>query len=116
MTWLPQDLRDTLLDLGPRTRGFRYPQDLRLRLAVVVRDALDQGISKTEITTTLRISWGTLKRWIQDETPARPQFIPLTISTPPQPQASSIRLRSPSGWLIEGLSLAQAQALIAGLS
>ena len=84
----------------------RYPSAFKDDAVELVSELSEHGWTQQAISEALEIPWGTLNRWRDAATPGEAQvesFRPVTLSEPEKQPA----LVSPSGWRIEGLSVAQ---------
>ncbi|WP_206524442.1 hypothetical protein, partial [Lujinxingia sediminis] len=84
----------------------RYPRAFKDDAVELVSELSEQGWTQQAIGEALEIPWVTLNRWRDAATPGEEQaenFRPVTLSEPKTQPA----LVSPSGWRIEGLSVAQ---------
>jgi transposase len=102
-----------------RGRGTRYPSAERTRLLRIARRRRAQGWSWSRIGDALGLPGETLRWWSQRraKTGAVPAarggaMVPVTIVPGPERnEAMPLALITPSGWRIEGLSLAAALEL-----
>jgi hypothetical protein len=111
-----QDLRDLLAPHRGSARGYKYPVAVRRRVGTYVRDARKQGESLTVLSQRLEMPEVTLGRW-SDVAPTGAAIKPVTVlplaaSAAPAPCPQTLCVVSPSGWKIEGLSRAEAVAIL----
>ena len=111
-----ESLRLAVEALGPVRRGRPIPAELRLRLITAARDSLDAGLSKRAIAIGLGVTGETIRRWLGPvESPAvdaRRHLRPVVVSDASGKATAAAALISPSGWRIEGLSLADIATLL----
>jgi transposase len=109
-------LRLAVEALGPVRRGRPIPAELRLRLITAARDSLDAGLSKRAIAIGLGVTGETIRRWLgpaeSHPAGARRQLRPVVVSDASGKATAAAALISPSGWRIEGLSLADIATLL----
>ncbi|MFO0574260.1 MAG: hypothetical protein U1A78_30465 [Polyangia bacterium] len=120
-------------------RRFRVPQELRPQLLVAVQVRRQRGCTLRLLALRLGIPLTTLAGWLQSEAPrSAPAGALASSDTDPPPAAAlrpvlllspgdapdgspdsalapSLSLRSPAGYLLQGLSLAQALELLRSL-
>ena len=92
-------------------RGPCFPRDLKVRASAWLAERRAAGATVAELATELGLASGTVLRWS-----ARPSraLVPVEIVAEPI-AASSMSIVSPSGFRIEGLSFAEAVALLKAL-
>lgn len=94
---------------GPRTRGRRFGEAVKARIAEHVRGRRAAGERLSAIATELGIPGETLSRWCR-----RPSgFVTVEVQSP---RSSTLVVRGPGGLLIEGLDLGQLAELVRRLA
>ena len=111
-----QDLRDLLSPHRGSARGYKYPVAVRQQVGAYVRDARKQGESLAVLSRRLGMPEVTLGRW-SDVAATGAAIAPVTVrpvatGAAPAPPAQTLCVVSPSGWKIEGLSRAEAVAIL----
>lgn len=112
------ELRRAVADLGPKQAGRRVPVRLRSRLVAIVRSRRAAGHSLSALADALGLAAETLSRWLAAPAPEavagvdRP--LPVLVTSPATPP-TALTLITPSGYRVEGLSLAAAAELLARL-
>ena len=96
------DLLAAMEGEGPRGPGRRYSHGLRQQVTAWADGERRRGREWQSIATDLGIDRGTLKRWCTEG----PALVPVVVR--PTGASEPVTLVAPSGWRIEGLSLAQA--------
>ena len=98
-----------------RGRGTRYPSAERTRLLKAAHRHRAEGWSWARIGAALGLPGETLRWWSQrdtraDDRPARKvgSMVPITIVPATERSEATLTLVAPSGWRIEGLSVAVA--------
>lgn len=97
-----------------RGRGRRYHPELRERVAAWARPRVADGASWHELARQLGLRVETLQSWCPQPmvAPAIPTRL-LPVRVVPEPTSpSALRVVSPSGFRVEGLSLTQAVAVL----
>lgn len=102
-----EELRRELHAAGPRGPGLRYPPALRARLVAWADAERRRGRDWTTIADALGVPALTVRRWCAS---AWPEPVPVVVRA--EPTADVVSLVAPSGWRIEGLSLANALDLL----
>lgn len=100
-------LRRELDTAGPRGPGRRYPPELRARLVAWADAERRRGRDWGAIAEALGVPVLTVRRWCA---PPRPEAVPVVVRG--GPTEDLVSLVAPSGWRIEGLSLASALDLL----
>jgi hypothetical protein len=96
-----------------RRDSMRYPQSFRADAIQLVGALRQDDWKQKRISETLEIPWATLRRWQargdKSESEATDGFRPVKVIETPRPTTSSksIRLVSPEGWRVEGLTLTE---------
>ena len=94
-----------------------YPDEVRDQIANLASAQREGGNSRSQIARGLGISRTTLTRWLGEESPRSPGFVPVEASVPAVPSSSpTLSLVSPTGFRIEGLDLEGAILALARLS
>ena len=112
------ELHRALVDLGPKRPGRRIPARLKSRILSVVRGRQANGESQRGLAEALGLSGETLRRWltapsaVEDRAPVRP--LPVSVMPLPSP-AVSLALVTPTGYRVEGLTVASAVELLSRL-
>lgn len=116
-------LAQLLTEHRPTRDGDGFPQWLRDRVGVFVRDSTGRGISLATLRSELGVSSTTLRRWsMASRGSGDGGFVPVVLE--PSPRASAplqhttdvaLRLSAPSGFTLHGLSLDQALAMMQAL-
>ena len=84
----------------------RYPADFKEDALALVADLREKGWTQQAISEALEIPWVTLRRWREQSSPDDGQslgFRPVAVVGEKREPV----LVSPSGWRIEGLTVAQ---------
>ena len=104
---------EDLKDRADRRDSMRYPQAFRADAIQLVGSLRQDGWTQKRISETLEIPWATLRRWRAKGDKSEPEvtdgFRPVEVVETPRPTSStnSIRLVSPEGWRVEGLTLTE---------
>ena len=121
-------IREQLAGFGERDAGFRYPEEFRRRVARYAERRLGQTTT-TGISREVGIPWVTIRRWQgrlkstaerrRPEATSRP-MVPVHV-TEATGQGSldktkAIRVTTPQGWKIEGLSVDEVCRVVERLS
>ena len=103
-------LRREIDALGPRNPARRFPEELKQRITQRARGALEEGVAPSEVGELLGVPWETLSRWLGRR--AQPK---VTISKKlravsvvdraPSATPTGALLKSPSGYVVEGLDV-----------
>jgi transposase-like protein len=116
-------LREEIDLLGPRSPSRRYPPEVKARIVEWVRAQRKAGIGRVEVCESLSISWQTLAQWLRDvdaaeEAPVGEPLQPVrVVEKPPRAvsarrEARALTLRTPQGFVIEGLDVEDVAALL----
>jgi predicted transcriptional regulator len=98
----------------PERRGTRYPESLQKEVVVVAMQLREQGCSYSSINKELGMTGNTIHRWVQSHSSHRASFVPVRV-TVPMGNTSALRVISPQGWVLEGLTWEQACSLMGKL-
>jgi hypothetical protein len=115
---IDDELRDLRRELARVERGQWYPDALRERAAAWARAQRDVGGTWREISTAVGLSAETLRRWVATTMrDASLALVPIEIVGEPEGQnqrfeGRGVRIITPSGHRIEGLSIADAIAIV----
>ena len=106
------ELRRQVRALGSRHRGARVPRTLRAALAGYARDERTAGASCRAIAERLGVSAESIRRWVQR--PARRDgqgdgVVPVHVVAE---AGRPLTVLAPSGYRVEGLSIAEAAELL----
>lgn len=97
-------------------RGHKYPKEVRQHVGAYVREARAAGVSLAALSRRLDVADVTLTRWAGAAPPGggiRPvRVLPVGVSSPPEVGTRTVRVVSPTGWRVEGLSPAEAVAML----
>lgn len=107
-----ESLRDQIRALGPRARGRRFPDHLRARVIAYVAGRTGAGESGAAVSTALGVPWQTVSRWRDEARDHAQRLIPVEVVAA---QPRTLTLRSPKGFVLEGLDLDTAVELLARL-
>lgn len=99
-------VRAEVAALGRRYSGQRYPAELRERIIELARAMRGDGAGWDRIGAEVGVRGETLRRWCGVKRAER--MVPVHVVA----DQSAVAVVSPSGWRIEGLSLADAAALL----
>ena len=105
------DLRRELarFERGP---GRWYPPTLRERITIWTRRRRGAGISWHKLADELGMSWRTLVRWTSPRRAPRPSPALVPVEVIGEHSDRSLALVTPRGFRIEGVTLADAIALV----
>ena len=115
---IDDELRDFRRELARVERGQWYPAALRERAASWARAQREVGATWREIAATLDLPAETLRRWTSTTTPAvRPALVPIEIVNEAEAENHGtddrgVRIITPGGHRIEGLTTADAIAIV----
>lgn len=94
--------------------SLRYPQTFRDKAVELVGGLKAAGWTQKKISQQFEIPWQTLGRWCEDDKPesseeASESFRPVeVVGEQREVSGDGVSLVSPSGWRIEGLTVAEA--------
>ncbi len=103
-------LRRELDRIGGRRRGLCFPKELKQRASEWIVRQRAAGLSAVEIAEELGLSPGTVLRWSAGSKATR-ALVPVRIVGERSPDRM-VSVVSPLGFRIEGLSIAEAAALL----
>jgi predicted transcriptional regulator len=117
---IDDELRDLRRELAriERGRGLWYPDALRERAAAWARARREVGATWREISATVGLPAETLRRWTSAAArDARPALVPIEIVREPEAEDHGVadrdvRIMTPGGLRIEGLTTADAIAIV----
>ena len=117
---IDDELRDFRRELArvERGRGHWYPDALRERAAAWARGRRDVGATWREISAAVGLPAETLRRWTSTTArDASPALVPIEIVSEPEAENRGtedrgVRIITPSGHRIEGLTTADAIAIV----
>ena len=104
------NLRRELDRVGGRRRGLCFPKELKQRASEWIAGQRAAGVSAVQIADELGLSPGTVLRW-STKMKATRALIPVRIVGERGPERM-VSVVSPLGFRIEGLSVAEAAALL----
>jgi hypothetical protein len=97
------------IERGP---GCWYPPELRDRITSWVRRQRADGIAWRELADEIGMSWRTLLRWTSPRTArAWPALVPVEVVANTVDRNRAIRIVTPGGLRIEGITIADAITL-----
>jgi hypothetical protein len=104
------DLRRELsgIERGP---GRWYPPTLRERITRWTRRRRSDGASLREIGDEIGMSWETLRRWSTSTAESPPAFVPVEVVDDHRGD-HALAIVTPAGYRIEGITIADAIALV----
>lgn len=102
--------RQALARLGKRGRTTRIPDDVRAAVLGYVEHERSRGRSRQEVAVELGLSASVVARWIKGGRRSRGKMVPVRVLAEPavSREATTIRIVSPVGYRIEGLSFREA--------
>jgi hypothetical protein len=102
--------REAIARLGKRGRTTRIPDEVRAAVLAYVERERSRGRSRQQVADELGLSSSVLARWSKSRRRTRGKLIPVRVLAAPTVgrETTSVRLVSPSGYRIEGLSLGDA--------
>ncbi len=107
-------LRLEILRLGDSTSR-RYPPEVRVRILDWVDRAKREGMSRTECSDVLGVPMQRLAAWRAEIPPMPKALVPVEVREE-MATACALSFVAPSGHRIEGLSIAEAVALLRAFS
>jgi len=113
---MTSELRAEIRALGPRTRGQRYPVELRRRIASAAHAFRADGLSWQRIGEAFGIWPVTLRRWCDSGIGSAASVAAPLVAVQVVGDRGEVSVVSPQGWRIEGLSLSDAASLLRSLS
>jgi transposase-like protein len=98
--------------LGPRSPSRRFPPELKARLVEWARGELERGRGASEVADALGVPWESLSAWLGRRPGRRVagtqvravRVVPSRVSLAPAGTRGPL-LRSPAGYLVEGLDV-----------
>lgn len=106
------ELRRQVRALGLRHRGARVPPTLRASIAAYARDERAAGASCQAIAERLGVSSASIRRWAFTG-PARAGMAALVpVHVVAEAAAKTLTVWSPTGYRVEGLSVAETAELL----
>src|SRR5687767_2643013 len=100
-----EELKRTLLELGPRGAGKRYLKGLLEKLLSYTVARRRQGATLVAIGEEIGMSWKTLARWLSGRK-SRTRFERVEVIEPVRALARTLVVHGPRGLRIEGLDVA----------
>jgi len=112
----PQELRRRVAALGPRTRGTPIPEQLRAELTRYAVERRRRGDAVREIARAVGLSPESIRRWtMASPTRRRRALVPVVVHDHDEDRAG-ISVVAPSGYRVEGLTVASVAALLRELA
>jgi hypothetical protein len=109
-----RELRHRVARLKRDRPGFRFSSALRGEITAWVATQRERGAWWRELSSAIGIPEKTLRRWAAPRPAATASLVPVeVIDAPPQ---GTVTLVSPTGLRIEGVSIADAIAILRGLA
>lgn len=93
--------------------GRRFSKELRAKIKAVVFSLKNSGASQTKIAETLTISQVTVGRYLRDESPKPSPIRPVSVAVRAAPAS---KVKTPSGFEVEGLVVEDIVTLIRSLA
>ena len=103
-------LRRVVAQHGCR-RGKRYSPELRSRLQSWIRRRRSSGLSGAAIAAELSLPCSTVERWIA-ASKSSAALVPVEIVPEVGASRRALRVLSPGGWVIDGLTVEEAASLL----
>lgn len=97
-----------------RGPGTRYPKELRLRAVRVAQDRMAAGSTMSGVARELGVRPPTLKSWLDSEG-APAEMVAVEVVQEAPAKVPELRVVSPQGYEVVGLSLAQVAGLLRAL-
>ena len=91
-------------------RGKRYPAELRSQLGSWVRRRRAEGASAATIAAELSLPLSTVSRWASTRSRST-ALVPIEVVPDARP-SRTLRVLSPSGFVVDGLKLEEAASLL----
>lgn len=108
-----RELRRRVARLKRDRRGFRFSPALRAEITAWAREQRERGTWWCDLSRAIGVPAETLKRWTASPAVA-PTMVPVeVIDAPPM---GTVTLVSPTGLRVEGVSIADAIAILRGLT
>jgi len=111
------ELRRRVMALGRRTRGARIPEELRAEVIdyAIERRRCGDGVRK--IAGALGVSPESIRRWTAPPAAGRARaLVPIVVREDDDASPRPVTVTSPSGYRVEGLTIASAAALLRALA
>ena len=107
------ELRAEFARLGNRGRGKRYPKELRALAIAWARVRREEGVTWRRVAERIGLRTETVRRWCASEAEPRatPGLVPVEVVA-----TDRVAVVSPTGWRLEGLSVADAARLVRSLA
>jgi transposase-like protein len=108
---MDHELKALRRELGRRESGpgRRYAPELRARLAAWMAERRRSGASVATVAAELSLPEHTV-RWLWPSAVSTERLLPVSVVV--EAEAELVRVSSPSGFVVEGLTLEQAAALL----
>lgn len=102
--------REAIARLGKRGRTTRIPDDVRAAVLGYVERERTRGRSRQEVAGELGLSGSVVARWSNGRPRTRGKLVPVRVLAAPtvEREATAVRIISPSGYRIEGISFREA--------
>lgn len=118
-----KQLKEEVALLGRRTPSRRFPPELKARIARWARVRMEEGASAKDLDAALDVPWESLAKWLRAGSAAAPAVRGARVEARLRPvrvvsSASGLRglvVRTPAGFVVEGLDVAQAAELLSRL-
>lgn len=104
-------IRGLVRAAGPRGRGARLPDEVRRELIAFARGRRGDGIGVRWIAAATGVSPESIRRWTRCDQPrsTEPELVAVEVVAEVAPAGiGTLSVRSPSGYLIDGLTFEQA--------
>ena len=111
-----RELRRRVARLKRGRPGFRFSAALRLRITAWVTMQRERGAWWCDLEREIGVSSDTLKRWATPRITATPGLAMRPVDVIDAPPTGTVTLVSPTGLRIEGVAIADAIAILRGLS
>lgn len=111
-----RELRRRVARLKRGRPGFRFPPSLREQITAWVAVQRERGVWWCDLERQLGVPAETLKRWAVQQLRATPSLAMVPVDVIDAPPAGTVTLVSPTGLRIEGVAIADAIAILRGLS
>lgn len=111
-----RDLRRRVARLKRGRPGFQFSAALRQRITAWVETQRERGAWWCDLEREIGVSSKTLRRWAAPRTVATPGLAMRPVDVIDAPLAGTVTLVSPTGLRIEGVAIADAIAILRGLS
>ena len=112
-----RDLRRRVQALGLRTRGARLPAELRGAIIRHARARRQHGDGVRQIALSIGVSPESIRRWTTMSQPAETRaLVPVVVRDRDDVAVGTVAVIAPSGYRVEGLSVASAAELLRQLA